>query len=256
MGNKKKWRFLTFGLITTLSITSISTLTISCGKKTNTNNEDTTKPNNEQILEQSLNNALKNFNIRTKTNSSNIYAKEITNENQLKQYVEFEGKAENFEYIFVSSNPINKTQLEVEYTIKIQNKQQNKRIILDGFRDIDSIDYDINNVNDFFKIALNKEHLNTIAFFAQEYNFYTEGSFTKWTLALDKEDRFKATKTNKYFMLDGSKYSIYEIEFVNTDSKKPIIAELASFPDWGSIEAVFTEKGKTKNPFLFAIKEN
>ena len=280
MKMKETLKFLKFGLIGVASVTTISTLTISCGKKANTNNEDTQKPgdstkpedtqkpgdstkpedtqkpdepNNEQILEQSLNKAFENFNIKTKESSSQIYAKEITNQN-IEQYVEFEGKAENFEYIFVSSKPINKTQLEVTYTIKIQNKQKNKTITLDGFRDIDSIDYDIN--NDFFKIALDEKHLNTIAFLAQEYNFYKEKMFKTWKLTDDPE-RYEATKTGQYFIFKDSKYYIWKINFKNTEGLRPIIVEFLD-PDHlggGVFEAFFTEKGAQRNPFLFAVKE-
>ena len=249
-------KFLKLGLLTTLSIIPISALTISCSKQKvqEENKEDEIIPN----LEQQLEDAAKKFTIKDKgVDRSKVYAESVKDEVELKKYVDFEGQENNFEYTFKESTAIEKTKLKVTYTIKIKDKNntKDKEFILDGFRDVDWIDYNLENPDDFFKIALDKEHLNTNAFFAQEYNFYTEKMFKTWKLT-DKPERYEATKTDQYFIFKDQKYYIWKINFKNTENLKPIIAEFADSNHLsGEIEAVFTEKGAKRNPFLFAVKE-
>ena len=250
-------KFLKLGLLTTLSIIPISALTISCSKQKvqEENKEDEIIPN----LEQQLEDAAKKFTIKYKgVDRSKVYAESVRNEVELKKYVDFEGQENNFEYTFKESTAIEKTKLKVTYTIKIKDKNntKDKEFILDGFRDVDWIDYNLEDPADFFKIALDKEHLNTIAYEAQKYNHYKKDMFKTWKLTEDPS-RYEATKTNKYFMIGESKYSIYEIKFADTEDKRPIIAQFSDSIGLGTdqFEVPFTKEGAKKNPFLFAVKE-
>ena len=89
---------------------------------------------------------------------------------------------------------------------------------------------------DFFTIALNKEHLNTIAFAAQKY---TKADLTKpgWTLKFDKAN-YELTKTGQYIIFNGVKMNIYKIKFI---VEKPIF-----IPDvlGSQYNAPFTKEGK------------
>lgn len=184
---------------------------------------------------------------------SNIDPKSITNEETLKTYFDFVGKLEDVTYQFLSANPSGQNNLEVKYTLSYEGEDKVKTITLTGFRDVNQIDF--NPDTDGWKIAFDKAHLDTIAFLAQEYNFYTQDLFKTWTLTTD-ETKYKATKTQQYFILGGSKYYIYEIKFENTDTLKPIqfeFSETASLQGLG--EAIFTPQGAKRNPFLFAVKE-
>lgn len=184
---------------------------------------------------------------------SNIDPKSITNEEQLKTYFDFVGTLEDVTYKFLESKPSGQNNLEVKYTLSYEGEEKVKTIILTGFRDVNQIDF--NPDTDGWRIAFDKAHLNTIAFLAQEYNFYTQDMFKKWTLTTDT-NRYEANKTNQYFILGESKYYIYEIKFKNTEDSKPIsveFGEAASLP--GSAEVVFTPQGAKRNPFLFAVKE-
>lgn len=74
--------------------------------------------------------------------------------------------------------------------------------------------------------------------------------FKTWTLTSDS-NRYTATKNDKYFIFKNSKYYIY------TNDLKPIRGKFAGTNNGlqGAFEAVFTDKGKQRNPFLFAAKE-
>ena len=81
--------------------------------------------------------------------------------------------------------------------------------------------------------------------------------FKTWTLNTDPEI-YNETKTEQYFIFNGSKYYIWKVNFVEHATKKPIIAEFGpSAPEFanGTVNAEFTEKGKAKLPFLYAVKE-
>ena len=260
MKMKETLKFLKFGLIGVASVTTISTLTISCGKKANTNNEDTQKPgdtNNQEQIKQTLQAAIDAFNLKAKEGNphSNINSKTIIDEVTLKTYFDFVGTSKDVTYQFLNAKSSGENNLEVKYKLIYKGEEKEKTILLTGFKGVNQIDYNLE--DDFFKIALDKKHLDTIAFFAQEYNFYDLSMFKTWTLTEDPK-RYEATKTDQYFILENSKYYIYKINFKNTTGLEPIIVELSdSAPQFapGSFNIVFTKQGEKRNPFLFAVKE-
>ena len=261
---KETLKFLKFGLIGVASMTAISTLAISC-KKSETVDTNNQEQNQEQI-KQTLQAAEKAFTITPKGQThSQVLAKDIEdNETELEKYFNVTPGADfgidkGFTYTFKSAKPNGATSLDVVYVISHKDTKETKEktITLTGFKDVNLIDYDLKNPADFFKIALDKNHLDTIAFFAQDYNFVTQDMFKTWTLNTDKEI-YKATKTEQYLIFNGSKYYIWEVNFVEHTTKKPIYAVpsesnggLGSDP----INADFTDKGKQRLPFLYAIKE-
>ena len=105
---------------------------------------------------------------------------------------------------------------------------------------------------DFFTIALNKEHLNTIAFAAQRY---TNADLTKpgWTLDFNNKANYELTKTGQYIIFNGVKMNIHKIKFI---IEKPIFV-----PDvlGGPHNAPFTPQGKeyhdTNGGFQIAIQD-
>ena len=214
----------------------------------------------ETAIETKLQEAFEAFKIEPKTSpetpTSNVLASTIANETELEKYFDIKGKMEDVQYTFTSHKSIEEHGLEVKYTLTYQGKTKEKIFNLNGFKGVNQIDYNLENPDDFFKIALDKQHLDTIAFFAQEYNFYTQDMFKTWKLT-EEPERYEATKTDQYFIFKDSKYYIWKINFKNTENLEPIIAELAdsSHLGQGEIKALFTEKGKQRNPFLFAVKE-
>ena len=272
MKMKETLKFLKFGLIGVASVTAISTLAISCNEKknenANNNNSDSTqKPsdtNNQEQIKQTLEAAKNAFTLTSIKEKpiTDVRANTIKNAAQLKEYftetpgADF-GIDKGFTYTFKSANPKGETSLDVVYVISYKDTKETKEttINLTGFKGINQIDYNLE--DDFFKIALDKEHLNTIAFFAQEYNFFKLDHFKTWKLTEDPT-RYEATKTGQYFIFKDSKYYIYKINFKNTDDLKPIIVEFSSSApgDWtDKAEVKFTPKGAQRNPFLFAVKE-
>lgn len=201
------------------------------------------------------------FKLKEKTSGSisNINPNTIKEEAQLETYFNFEGKLNDVTYQFVGANPSpnDKKALEVKYKLIYEGESKDMTITLTGFRDANQIDYDLKNPDDFWKIALDKKHLETIVFYSQEYDHYNslEEHFVSWKLTEDPT-RYEATKTNKYFMMGESKYSIYEIKFANTVDKKPINAQPTG-DAWtsGPADFLFTDKGAQRNPYLFAVKE-
>lgn len=185
---------------------------------------------------------------------SNIDPKSITNEETLKTYFDLVGTLEDVTYNFLESKPSGQNDLEVKYTLSYEGEDKVKTITLTGFRDVNQIDF--NPDTDGWKIAFDKEHLDTIVFLAQEYNFYPKDAFKTWTLTTD-QSKYEATKTGQYFILGSSKYYIYEIKFKNTTGLEPIIAEFVEATGLGGtpINAPFTPQGAKRNPFLFAVKE-
>ena len=211
--------------------------------------------------------AASKFDLKEKTGSgiSNINPDTIKDEATLTKYFDFVGKVNDVTYQFLEAKPSSKDNhsLEVKYNLTYEGEDRVKEFSLKGFRDVNQIDYDLNNPADFFKIALDKNHLDTIAFFAQEYNFFTHDMFKTWTLNTDPSI-YKETKTNKYFYYNNSKYYIWEVNFVEsteqTDRKMwPIIAEYGpSAPEMlqgAPVNALFTPEGKQRLPFLYAVKE-
>lgn len=196
------------------------------------------------------------FNLKAKSGQtiSNIDPKSITNEETLKTYFDFVGKLEDVTYKFEEAKPSKQNDLEVKYTLSYEGEDKVKTITLTGFRDVNQIDF--NPDTDGWKIAFDKEHLDTIAFLAQEYNFYPKDAFKTWTLTTE-ESKYEATKTGQYFIVGKSKYYIYEIKFKNTTGLEPIIAEFVETTGLGGapINAPFTAQGAKRNPFLFAVKE-
>ena len=160
---------------------------------------------------------------------------------------------DGFSYVFNKIEPIGENQLKIYYKIELNGQSVDYSTTFDGFKGLNQIDYDYKEKEDFFAVALNKEHLNTIAFAAQ---MYTNADLTKpgWTLNFDNKANYELTKTSQYIILNnGGKMNIYESKCT---AEKPIF-----IPDvLGSQEnAPVTKEGKEyhdKNGgFQIAIKD-
>ena len=143
---------------------------------------------------------------------------------------------EGFSYVLNKIEPIGENQLKIYYKIELNGQSVDYSVTFDGFKGLNQIDYDYTQEKDFFAIALNKEHLNTIAFLAQKY---TKADLTKpgWTLKFDKAN-YELTKTGQYIIFNGVKMNIHKIKFT---AEKPIF-----MPDvlGGPHNAPFTPQGK------------
>lgn len=255
-------KFLKLGLLTTLSIIPISALTISCKeeKKENANNNNNNNntqnpetPNNAEIAKK-LEEAKGKFSITTKEefDYSTVRADEIKKDN-IEQYFTLSGKLTGFTYTLSKLETIGEHELGVTYKIELSGQSVDRSFTFNGFKGLNLIDdYNYNDPNHFFAIALNKEHLNTIAFAAQQY---TVESLVKqgWTLNFEDKSGYTLTKTNKYLMIEGKKFNVHTIKFTNPT---PITQPFQGGPDH---HAPFTEKGKEyhdkNNGFQIAIED-
>ena len=199
-------------------------------------NKPSETPSNPDVEKQLLA-AKEKFSIVAKqVDHSQVRANEITKEN-FDTYFTLNGKMDGFSYVFNKIEPIGENQLKIYYKIELNGHSVDySSITFDGFKGLNLIDYDYTQEKDFFTIALNKEHLNTIAFAAQKY---TKADLTKpgWTLKFDKAN-YELTKTGQYIIFNGVKMNIYKIKFI---VEKPIF-----IPDvlGSQYNAPFTKEGK------------
>ena len=194
-------------------------------------------PSNPDVEKQLLA-AKEKFSIVAKESGhSQVRANEITKEN-FDTYFTLNGKMEGFSYVLNKFTPIGENQLEIYYKIELNGQSVDYSITFDGFKGLNQIDYDYTTKKDFFAVALNKEHLNTIAFAAQ---MYTNANLTKpgWTLDFNNKANYELTKTSQYIILNnGVKMNIYKIKFT---AEKPIfIPNVLGDPYY----APFTKEGK------------
>ena len=213
-------------------------------------NKPSETPSNPDVAQQLLE-AKEKFSIVAKQfDHSQVRANEITKEN-FNTYFTLNGEMAGFNYVFNKIEPIGENQLKIYYKIELNGQSVDYSITFDGFKGLNQIDYDYRQEKDFFTIALNKEHLNTIAFAAQRY---TTPDLTKpgWTLNFDKAN-YELTKTGQYIIFNGVKMNIHKIKFI---IEKPIFV-----PDvlGGPHNAPFTPQGKeyhdTNGGFQIAIKD-
>ena len=215
-------------------------------------NKPSETPSNPDVEKQLLA-AKEKFSIVAKqVDHSQVRANEITKEN-FNTYFTLNGEMEGFNYVFNKVEPIGENQLKIYYKIELNGQSVDySSITFDGFKGLNLIDYDYRQEKDFFTIALNKEHLNTIAFAAQRY---TNADLTKpgWTLDFNNKANYELTKTGQYIIFNGVKMNIHKIKFI---IEKPIFV-----PDvlGGPHNAPFTPQGKEyhdKNGgFQIAIKD-
>ena len=200
-------------------------------------NKPSETPSNPDVEKQLLA-AKEQFSIVAKESGhSQVRANEITKEN-FDTYFTLNGKMEGFSYVLNKIEPIGENQLKIYYKIELNGQSVDYSVTFDGFKGLNQIDYDYKKPEDFFAVALNKEHLNTIAFAAQRY---TNADLTKpgWTLNFDNKANYELTKTNQYIILNnGVKMNIYKIKFI---VEKPIF-----IPDvlGSQYNAPFTKEGK------------
>ena len=213
-------------------------------------NKPSETPSNPDVAQQLLA-AKEKFSIVAKqVDHSQVRANEITKDN-FGTYFTLNGEMEGFNYVFNKVEPIGENQLKIYYKIELNGQSVDYSVTFDGFKGLNQIDYDYTQEKDFFAIALNKEHLNTIAFLAQKY---TKADLTKpgWTLKFDKAN-YELTKTGQYIIFNGVKMNIHKIKFI---IEKPIFV-----PDvlGGPHNAPFTPQGKeyhdTNGGFQIAIKD-
>ena len=213
-------------------------------------NKPSETPSNPDVEKQLLA-AKEKFSIVAKESGhSQVRANEITKEN-FDTYFTLNGKMEGFSYVLNKIEPIGENQLKIYYKIELNGQSVDYSVTFDGFKGLNQIDYDYRQEKDFFAIALNKEHLNTIAFAAQRY---TKADLTKpgWTLKFDKAN-YELTKTGQYIIFNGVKMNIHKIKFI---IEKPIFV-----PDvlGGPHNAPFTPQGKeyhdTNGGFQIAIQD-
>ena len=233
-------KFLKLGLIGAVSVAAISALTVSCGKKetVNNNNQEGGGSTTNPEIEKQLLAAKEKFSITTKegVGHSTVRANEITKEN-IEQYFTLSGKLTGFTYTLSKLETIGEHQLRITYKIELSGQSVVYTAEFDGFKGLNLIDYDYNNADDFFAIALNKEHLNTIAFATQQYNEDAEIIIKPgWTLNFEKKE-YELTKTDKYIMIKGKKFNVHKIKFVG---ENPVKSTLYESP----VEAPFTSQGK------------
>ena len=213
-------------------------------------NKPSETPSNPDVAQQLLAAKDKLSIVAKQVDHSQVRANEITKEN-FDTYFTLNGKMDGFNYVFNKIEPIGENQLKIYYKIELNGQSVDYSVTFDGFKGLNQIDYDYTQEKDFFAIALNKEHLNTIAFLAQKY---TKADLTKpgWTLKFDKAN-YELTKTGQYIIFNGVKMNIHKIKFT---AEKPIF-----MPDvLGSpYDAPFTQQGKEyhdKNGgFQIAIKD-
>lgn len=138
-------------------------------------NKPSETPSNPDVEKQLLA-AKEQFSIVAKDSGhSQVRANEITKEN-FDTYFTLNGKMDGFSYVLNKITPIGENQLEIYYKIELNGQSVDYSVTFDGFKGLNQIDYDYRQEKDFFTIALNKEHLNTIAFAAQRY---TNADLTK-----------------------------------------------------------------------------
>ena len=199
-------------------------------------NKPSETPSNPDVAQQLLA-AKEKFSIDAKqVDHSQVRANEITKEN-FDTYFTLNGKMDGFSYVLNTIEPIGENQLKIHYKIELNGQSVDySSITFDGFKGLNQIDYDRTKPEDFLAIALNKEHLNTIAFAAQRY---TNADLTKpgWTLNFNKAN-YELTKTSQYIIFNGVKMNIHKIKFT---TQTPIF-----IPDvlGGEYNAPFTEAGK------------
>ena len=199
-------------------------------------NKPSETPSNPDVAQQLLAAKDKLSIVAKQVDHSQVRANEITKEN-FDTYFTLNGKMEGFNYVFNKVEPIGENQLKIYYKIELNGQSVDySSITFDGFKGLNLIDYDYTTEKDFFTIALNKEHLNTIAFAAQRY---TNADLTKpgWTLNFNKAN-YELTKTSQYIIFNGVKMNIHKIKFT---TQTPIF-----IPDvlGGEYNAPFTEAGK------------
>ena len=198
-------------------------------------NKPSETPSNPDVEKQLLAAKDKLSIVAKQVDHSQVRANEITKEN-FETYFTLNGKMDGFNYVFDKIEPIGENQLKIYYKIELNGQSVDYSTTFDGFKGLNLIDYDYRQEKDFFTIALNKEHLNTIAFAAQRY---TNADLTKpgWTLNFNKAN-YELTKTSQYIIFNGVKMNIHKIKFT---TQTPIF-----IPDvlGGKYNAPFTEAGK------------
>ena len=199
-------------------------------------NKPSETPSNPDVAQQLLA-AKEKFSIVAKqVDHSQVRANEITKEN-FDTYFTLNGKMDGFNYVLNKITPIGENQLEIYYKIELNGQSVDYSVTFDGFKGLNQIDYDYTQEKDFFAIALNKEHLNTIAFLAQKYKWPDEiTQLEGWTLNFNK-DNYELTKTGQYIIFNGVKMNIHKIKFT---AEKPISATVLG----GPYNSPFTQAGK------------
>ena len=199
-------------------------------------NKPSETPSNPDVAQQLLAAKDKLSIVAKQVDHSQVRANEITKEN-FDTYFTLNGKMEGFNYVFNKVEPIGENQLKIYYKIELNGQSVDYSVTFDGFKGLNQIDYDYKKQEDFFAVALNKEHLNTIAFAAQRY---TNADLTKpgWTLDFNNKANYELTKTGQYIIFNGVKMNIHKIKFT---TQTPIF-----IPDvlGGEYNAPFTEAGK------------
>ena len=215
-------------------------------------NKPSETPSNPDVEKQLLA-AKEKFSIVAKESGhSQVRANEITKEN-FDTYFTLNGKMDGFNYVLNKITPIGENQLKIHYKIELNGQSVDySSITFDGFKGLNLIDYDYTTEKDFFTIALNKEHLNTIAFLAQKYKWPDEiTQLEGWTLNFNKAN-YELTKTSQYIIFNDVKMNIHKIKFT---AEKPISATVLG----GPYDSPFTQAGKEyhdKNGgFQIAIKD-
>ena len=199
-------------------------------------NKPSETPSNPDVEKQLLA-AKEKFSIVAKESGhSQVRANEITKEN-FNTYFTLNGKMEGFSYVLNKIEPIGENQLKIYYKIELNGQSVDYSVTFDGFKGLNQIDYDYTQEKDFFAIALNKEHLNTIAFLAQKYKWPDEiTQLEGWTLNFNK-DNYELTKTGQYIIFNGVKMNIHKIKFT---AEKPISVTVLG----GPYNSPFTQAGK------------
>ena len=216
-------------------------------------NKPSETPSNPDVAQQLLE-AKEKFSIVAKEfDHSQVRANEITKEN-FNTYFTLNGEMAGFNYVFNKIEPIGENQLKIYYKIELNGQSVDYSITFDGFKGLNQIDYDRTKPEDFLAIALNKEHLNAIAFAAQKYKWPDEiTQLEGWTLDFNNRANYELTKTGQYIIFNGVKMNIHKIKFI---IEKPIFV-----PDvlGGPHNAPFTPQGKeyhdTNGGFQIAIQD-
>ena len=200
-------------------------------------NKPSETPSNPDVEKQLLA-AKEKFSIDAKqVDHSQVRANEITKEN-FNTYFTLNGKMEGFSYVLNKIEPIGENQLKIYYKIELNGQSVDYSVTFDGFKGLNQIDYDYTQEKDFFAIALNKEHLNTIAFLAQKYKWPDEiTQLEGWTLDFNNRANYELTKTGQYIIFEGVKMNIHKIKFT---AEKPISVTVLG----GPYNSPFTQAGK------------